>query len=391
MNIPDIISDDLKNLRLIFNKNGFDIRLVGGVVRDMIAGGNPTDIDLCTDANPYQQIALYDANNVQYIATGLSHGTITVVLNHVAYEITSLRTDSDQDGRHATVSYTKDWLGDLSRRDFCFNAMSMTFDGQLIDPFNGKHDLENGIVRFVGNPDDRIKEDYLRIMRWFRFLGRYGDIAHPNNYDTIAAIARNAKGLNIISAERIWKEFKQILAHNSVNDILPLFRPAMVIGPIFQQLPYTRRAYATEYVNNVIARTTNPITRLIAFYSIHRNMVREYSKRFKWSKDETKLAEFLANNHSANWDHGRMMAVEGYPREFVKELAVLDNRDVFHTEVCNTWEVPVCPVNGVDIMDKFNILGQEVGIKLAEAKNFWADNNYNVNKEEIFKFLQTKV
>jgi tRNA nucleotidyltransferase/poly(A) polymerase len=160
MDISTILSDDLKNLRKIFVQNSFDIRLVGGAVRDLLSNVNPTDIDLCTDANPIQQIELYQNNHIQYIETGLSHGTITVVPNHIPYEITSLRTDADCNGRHATVSYTKDWVGDQNRRDFTINSMMLSFDGELFDMFNGKKDLANGVVKFVGNPDDRIKEDY---------------------------------------------------------------------------------------------------------------------------------------------------------------------------------------------------------------------------------------
>ena len=167
------ITEELKTLRAAFQACGFDIRLVGGAVRDIVAGEDPKDLDFCTDANPTEQLEIYTANGYKYVETGLQHGTITVVIDHVGYEITSLRTETDHEGRHATVAYTRDWMDDLSRRDFTFNAMAMTFDGVLIDPFGGQEDLRNQIVRFVGNANDRVKEDYLRILRWFRFQARF--------------------------------------------------------------------------------------------------------------------------------------------------------------------------------------------------------------------------
>jgi tRNA nucleotidyltransferase/poly(A) polymerase len=133
---------ELVRLRDTFQKSGFDIRLVGGCVRDMLMGIEPKDIDLCTDATPEEQIALYRAAGVRFAETGLQHGTITVILPEGVYEITSLRTETDHDGRHATVSYTRDWNEDLGRRDLTINAMAMTFEGQLSGPVRRSGRLE---------------------------------------------------------------------------------------------------------------------------------------------------------------------------------------------------------------------------------------------------------
>ena len=170
------ITDDLKALRAQFVAAGFDLRLVGGVVRDTIASIPAKDIDLCTDATPEQQIEIYHRYGYRAIPTGLQHGTITVVLDSVPYEITSLRIDVKTDGRHAEVEFTNDWHADLARRDLTINAMAMTFDGEVIDPFGGQQDLQDRVVRFVGDAEQRIQEDYLRILRCIRFMGRFGDI-----------------------------------------------------------------------------------------------------------------------------------------------------------------------------------------------------------------------
>jgi len=169
-----ILNPALWCLRDAFRAQGFDLKLVGGCVRDLMLGLTPKDVDLHTDATPDECVLIYQAEGVRFEETGLSHGTISVIFDHVAYEITSLRTDTETDGRHAVVSYTRDWHTDLRRRDFRFNAMSMSFEGDILDPFGGQADLEAGVVRFVGDAETRIKEDYLRILRWFRFRGRFG-------------------------------------------------------------------------------------------------------------------------------------------------------------------------------------------------------------------------
>ena len=139
-----------------------EIRIVGGAVRDILLGKTPKDIDLATDAPPDQMMALFKSAGIKYIPTGLQHGTVSAVIGDEVIELTTLRIDTNQDGRHADVEFTKDWREDAKRRDLTFNAMNIDMDGTLHDYFNGVEDLKNGISRFVGDPDTRLKEDYLR-------------------------------------------------------------------------------------------------------------------------------------------------------------------------------------------------------------------------------------
>ena len=185
-------------------------RVVGGAVRDALAGRDVADIDLATPEPPESVAAALQRAGIRTVPTGLRHGTQTAVIGGRGFEITTLRRDIETDGRHAVVAFTADWREDAIRRDFTINAMSMTRDGTLYDYFGGEADLRTGLIRFVGDAATRIAEDYLRILRFFRFFARYG-IAPPDPA-ALAAIRHGVPGLAGLSAERVWNELRRILA-----------------------------------------------------------------------------------------------------------------------------------------------------------------------------------
>ena len=182
-------------------KDGTRVRFIGGCVRDAIAHRPVQDIDIATPDPPETVIALLEGAGIRAIPTGLDHGTVTAVSGGASFEVTTLRKDVATDGRHATVEFTDDWLEDAKRRDFTINAMSATPDGDVFDPFDGISDLAHGRVRFIGLARDRIAEDYLRILRFFRFHGSYG--RPPVDKDALAACRAHADGLSELSGERI--------------------------------------------------------------------------------------------------------------------------------------------------------------------------------------------
>lgn len=184
-------------------------RLVGGCVRDVLAGRSVADVDLATPDRPEDVVAALHGAGLRSVPTGLAHGTITAVSDHQGFEVTTLRRDVTTDGRHAEVAWTDDWQIDAARRDFTMNAMSMARDGTVFDFFGGRTDLAAGLVRFVGDPAARIAEDYLRILRFFRFQARYG--RQPPDDDTIVALREGVPGLAFLSPERVWSELKRIL------------------------------------------------------------------------------------------------------------------------------------------------------------------------------------
>jgi poly(A) polymerase len=187
-----------------------DARIVGGAVRDALAGRPVADIDLATPLLPAKVAAALTAAGIRSVPTGLDHGTLTAVANGRGFEITTLRRDVATDGRRATVAFTTDWREDAARRDFTINAMSMARDGTVFDYFGGAADLRAGVVRFVGDPATRIVEDYLRILRFFRFFARYGTGA-PDPA-ALGAIRGGVAGLAGLSVERVWHELSGVLA-----------------------------------------------------------------------------------------------------------------------------------------------------------------------------------
>ena len=230
---------DLLRLNQLFTSEGYTLRLVGGVVRDLLLGQDAKDIDLATECNPDEMLRLLEREGIRHIPTGLQHGTITAHMNGIDYEITTLRIDRLTDGRHAVVEYTQDWRLDAERRDLTINAMSLELDGTLHDYYDGQHHLAERKIRFVGNAQTRIKEDYLRILRYFRysyiciyllisiylfirFFGRISKSPDTHDEDTLADIRETAIGLADISVERIWTEIKRILIGNYAPELLKL-------------------------------------------------------------------------------------------------------------------------------------------------------------------------
>ena len=166
-----------------------EIKYVGGCIRNIIQKEIVDDIDLATNLNPHQVCEALKNKKINYYETGIEHGTITAVIDDYKFEITSLREDVETDGRHAEVRFSTDWKKDASRRDFTINSIYSDIEGNLFDPFNGKEDLENGVIKFIGDPEQRMKEDYLRILRYLRFYLSYSN--HKHDFKTSKLIKKN--------------------------------------------------------------------------------------------------------------------------------------------------------------------------------------------------------
>lgn len=217
-----IFTPELEALVDMFKKYNYELRIAGGAVRDILMRIPPKDIDFATTATPDQMKAMFEKEEVRMInANGEKHGTITPRINDKDnFEVTTLRIDIRTDGRHADVVYTTDWQLDANRRDLTINSMFLGFDGTVYDYFFGYDDLQERRVIFVGEADIRIKEDYLRILRYFRFFGRIAKDAKNHDEATLAAVKDNAEGLARISGERIWMELKKIVVGNFGSELL---------------------------------------------------------------------------------------------------------------------------------------------------------------------------
>jgi len=220
-------------------------RFVGGCVRKALHGENIDDIDLATSLTPDEVKKAFNEKGIRVIETGIVHGTLTVILNKKKFEITTLRKDLITDGRHATVRFTSDWELDASRRDFTINAIYADIEGRIFDPYKGIVDLQKGKIKFIGLPEERIQEDYLRILRYFRFFTQYSKIDHEQ--ETLKSIKKHINGLNKVSNERIFDELKKILKLKNVHNLFYQKSSREVILNIFPQLKYYHRLIA---VNN---------------------------------------------------------------------------------------------------------------------------------------------
>jgi tRNA nucleotidyltransferase/poly(A) polymerase len=342
-------------------------------------------VDLHTDATPEECVAIYEAAGVRHELTGLQHGTISVIFDHVAYEITSLRTDTETDGRHATVSYTRDWLVDLQRRDFTMNSMSMSFEGEVFDPFGGEADLRAGVVRFVGDAETRIQEDYLRILRWFRFRGRFG---MRMDAQAERAVVTHAAGLANISRERVWMEISKILSGEHAVQLMAEVNALHVDGHVNLHDPFHSLIFADEFAQAVHAHTRNPVTMLVALCEENADQV---LRCWKASSAEIKLAEFLHSNMSE--DPFRLMAVQGVSRSWAVELCVLkmatDPDCAFMKAVLEEWQVPVFPVSGADLIAVGMKPGPQMGQMLMDLKHRWANLEYVSTKQDLLQIVQT--
>jgi tRNA nucleotidyltransferase/poly(A) polymerase len=405
--------EELNRLRMIFLGHGHDIRFVGGCVRDGLSYKDSKDTDMCTDATPEQQIEIYKGYGYKYVATGLKHGTITVMIpvkdnegKFESYEITSLRIDVETDGRHAVVEYSRDWELDLARRDFTMNAMSLTFDGRLIDPFDGYNDLENDIIRFVGDPEQRIKEDYLRILRWFRFYGRFSDMhsfnlgasnefvllhngdAEDNKIIDLQnsafaasqrAIKNNLSGLKSISRERIWDELKKMIGQVYINR-LPLLWDLMIKMGVFdhvaddpivfdnsnlENLKYFsgNRHYITNYVKNEY-KAGILVAVVMAIMARDETQISYLAKNWKWSNKEAQDAKFLHKHLTSNVESAELYLIHGCSLPMVETLNEFRrifrpntnlgiNADPTKDQFMSNPSVTTlkCPVTGSDFMD----------------------------------------
>ncbi|HET6194551.1 MAG TPA: CCA tRNA nucleotidyltransferase [Acetobacteraceae bacterium] len=207
-----------------------EARVVGGAVRDTLALREVREIDLATPRTPEQVTQALREAGLRAVPTGLPHGTVTAVSDGQGFEVTTLRRDVQTDGRRAVVAFTDDWRADAARRDFTINAMSLTRTGEVFDYFGGIADLRAGVLRFVGDPATRIAEDYLRILRYFRFLARYGN--GPVDSAALAAIRAGVPGLARLSVERVWNELARLLAAPDPRPAVALMAEVGVLAAV---------------------------------------------------------------------------------------------------------------------------------------------------------------
>lgn len=370
-----IMTPELMKLGKTFNSKGYSIRVVGGAVRDLAMKKYPKDIDLATDATPDQMEKLFKDNNIRYKPTGIQHGTITAIIDRTPYEITTLRADTETDGRHAKVDYVKDWKEDARRRDLTYNAMSLDFKGKLYDYFGGMDHLQDRVSNFVGDADQRIKEDYLRILRYFRFQSRLEDPAWDKN--TLQAVKDNVQGLARVSPERIWTEIRKILVTRNPEETLAYMGSTGVGKQIGLPTANAKKLARLE-------RTKNPIVPLAVLVD---NAT--LAQTWKMSNKESALLNFLVKhkNKPMNKDLAIELLHDGVSKDAL--LHLLNIQSKFNlADVIRSYEQPDFPVTGKDLIAKGMKPGIEIGKTLDALKNKWKSSKYQLTKQDLIKNIK---
>jgi poly(A) polymerase/tRNA nucleotidyltransferase (CCA-adding enzyme) len=348
-----------------------EARMVGGAVRDMLAGRAVADVDFAIPLKPEDILARARAAGLKAVPTGYAHGTITLLVQHRAFEMTTLRRDIKGDGRHATVAFTDDWEIDASRRDFTINAMSANRAGEIFDYFDGRKDLAAGRVRFVGQPAMRIREDYLRILRFFRFYTRFGH-AGPDP-EAVSAIRALKDGVLRLSAERVWREFKYILAAEDPRPALALMREISVLSLLLQRHDFERLAD--------LVRRMGAGPALLRLAALSQEDVDAYADRWRLSGAERNVLRALSapNRLRPGMDERALrQALAEEPAEILISRTQIGQDDSSGWDALRARlaaaERPVFPLHGRDIQALGMASGPEIGIALRSLYLWWKDN-----------------
>lgn len=394
-----IFTDELLKLSTIFDKYGYEIRIAGGAVRDLLSGKTPKDLDFATTATPDQMKTMFTEENIRMInAKGEKHGTITPRINDKEnFEVTTLRIDVLTDGRHAEVQYTTDWLLDANRRDLTINSMFLDLNGNIYDYFYGYDDLQKRRVAFVGNPVTRIQEDFLRILRYFRFYGRIASTPDDHDEVTITAIKENASGLAQISGERIWTELKKILEGNFSGELLKKILECNCAPHIGLPENYNLKELDKILMNlKTNDLQLNAITLLTSLINTEEEAMQLHA-RIKFSAYERDLMLFIVQHREPKLDPRPLQpykilvlkAKNKNTREYVVELLKYLNSE--HIEEFNSWVLPKFPLNGTILKENGVEAGNFMGAVMQAMKNYWTDNDFNLSEEELLKKLPSVV
>ena len=363
-----------------FDLAGYQLLYVGGCVRNAILKCGSTDIDLATDATPPQMRKVADAMHVRVIPTGEDYGTLTFQLNHRNYEITTFRKDIKTYGRRALVKFGTTLEEDALRRDFTMNSLYLSFGGILIDPLGGIEDLNMRCVRFVGKASGRIKEDFLRILRFFRFYAWYGDPKKGIDSEGFAACKKLQSGLLHISKERIGSEiFKLLLAASPTSAIM-----SMESAGVLRSVLSGANASALPFLESLEGELKPNAVRRLAL--IGGPELQEQLRLSNSTARQLKKIRRLSQNSELPQEHGLLLGEEGGWDSWLVRCALLGVTPSDHDRKTVTDSSSQrMPVKSADLVDLFE--GQELGAALRKAQDFWVSSNMKLKKSDLIAHL----
>ncbi|MGI9490034.1 MAG: CCA tRNA nucleotidyltransferase [Geminicoccaceae bacterium] len=390
---PWLTAESSRKLMDVLTASGAEARFVGGCVRDALLGKIDADVDLdvATGLLPDQIIERLEAAEIKAIPTGIAHGTVTAIIAGQSFEITTLRKDVACDGRHADVQFTDDFELDAKRRDFTINAMSTDRLGRLFDYFGGVEDLKAGRIRFVGNAEERVREDYLRILRFFRFYARFG--RPPADQQALQACKVEAAGLARLSGERIRSEMLKLLASGNAVTALTLMSENKTLRhvlPINVDLDALTRLIA-------VAPDSDPLLRLAALLKPNTTPKSTLAAVAAWrmSKAEAARLESLVMEPliplPISMSEG-MKKIYRLGEETYLDLLKLSAKTTMELEAAlPVPEIPALPITGQDLVDRQVRPGPALGELLKQLEDWWLDHDMQPDRAALLQELDNRL
>ncbi len=378
-----------------------EIRYVGGCIRKILNNEAIDDIDFAVNLKPRDCIEALTKSNIKFYETGIDHGTITAIVNNEKFEITSLRKDIKTDGRHAKVVFSQDWYEDASRRDFTINSIYSDLEGNLFDPFEGKNDLQNGKIEFIGDAEIRIKEDYLRILRYIRFFINYSK--QPHNDKIKKTIKQNIKGILNISSDRLLDEFNKITKSPS---FLKLFEDPFCVEIVSLIFPQFKNLEIFKKTNNFVKSKIREVDYIVLislmllddtdnvdYFLFKHNLSKTNKKRILFLKEfykekinkdtlsEKNLWKILYNN-------GKQSLLDLLYFEIIRSK--LENKKLIDLlAFFKDKETPIFPIKAKDLIRTYDMSeGKMIGIKLKKIEEKWIENNFKISEKEISQIVK---
>jgi tRNA nucleotidyltransferase/poly(A) polymerase len=403
---PWLAEPHLQALLSALDTNGEEARVVGGAVRNALFGIPVTDIDIATTNLPDATIARAEAAGFKAVPTGKVHGTITVVSGGKPYEVTTLRADTETDGRWAKVAFGRDWQADAERRDFTINGLYCDAQGTVLDLVGGLADIETRTLRFIGNAEDRIREDYLRILRFFRFFAWYG--ASRPDAEGVKACARLKDGMARLSAERIWAELRKLLSAPDPSRALLWMRQTSVLSTV---LPESEK-WGIDAIHGLVAAEqslgwiADPMLRFEAILPPDAARLSALAMRLKLSNDERGRLEKFAMTGviRPDWPDAKLremlyfgdaqalrdaLALRLSAAQAATDLEAAANYARLFDQAAR-WTRPDFPVDGDDLVRAGMKPGKELGALLRRLEKRWVESGFALTRETLLAAVAAK-
>ncbi len=391
---------------------GAEVRFIGGCVRDALLKRPIRDIDIALPAAPRTVVGLLEAAHIRVIPTGIDHGTVTAMIDTTPFEITSLRVDVETYGRRARVAYTDDWLADAARRDFTINAMSCTPDGDIYDYFDGMEDLGHGRIRFVGDPAERIAEDVLRLLRFFRFHAHYG--REPADAAALAACREAASGLHALSGERVRVEIFRTLMAGDPADAFALMRADRVLDHVLPEAGEVGRLRMLSWLDSRALRRAyiapDPVRRLAALLAADAgaDAADALADRLRLSNAQgARLRLMMAPPQpldAATEPRDLRRALHRHGVAPVRDLLLLAWADALaatpdlpragsgpwlaQLDRIDAWETPRFPLRGRDALAQGVAHGPRIGHLLRAVEAWWEEGDFAAGRDACLAQLR---